>query len=115
MTTNTILPKPTIQTTTFFGVDLGNSLAKIVYFEADPQPVGQNGDGETEASRVVRQYLTSRSEYPLSGERSDALAVRGITLNHRKGTLHFIRFPVIEVANLIALIKEQRVRIEKIS
>ncbi|OQV12536.1 Pantothenate kinase 1 [Hypsibius exemplaris] len=95
--------------TTFFGVDMGNSLAKVVYFDVHDSREAQ--DPETAASsRTIHDYIVSKTEYDhLGAIREEHLTLRDVSVNDRKGTMRFIRFPVIEVDRLIALVQTMKV------
>ncbi|OQV12532.1 Pantothenate kinase 1 [Hypsibius exemplaris] len=92
--------------TTLLGVDLGNSLAKVVYFE--PEKLGENChlSASNSSSKAIRDYITSKTTYDeVDGVREESLTIPGVPLNDLTGSLHFIRFPVIELDTVIGLMK----------
>ena len=88
----------------WFGMDIGGSLTKLVYFE--PKDVTDaEQERELETVRVIRKYLTSHTAYGKTGVRDEHLELRGQRLGGRVGTLHFIRFPTSEMTAFIELAK----------
>ena len=75
-------PVPAIQ---WFGVDIGGTLVKCVYFETQYQ-----GDGEGVAA--LKTFLKSSLKYGSSGIRDQRLEMPRQCLCGQMGTLHFIKF-----------------------
>jgi type II pantothenate kinase len=79
----------------WFGLDIGGTLTKLVYFEpTDDGPTLSSTAGEKERTIVanIRHYLTNNRSYGESGHRDVHLQMEGVTIDGRKGTLHFIRY-----------------------
>lgn len=64
----------------WFGMDIGGSLCKLVYFEPKEVPVGDL-NAELQTLRNIRRYLTKNSAYGKTGHRDIHLQVRK---NHYK-------------------------------
>jgi type II pantothenate kinase len=90
----------------WFGMDIGGSLCKLVYFE--PKDITKDeADSEVETLRNIRRYLTKNSAYGKTGHRDTHLQMEDVYIRGRKGTLHFIRFPSSEMVNFLALAKSK--------
>ncbi|EQC31641.1 pantothenate kinase [Saprolegnia diclina VS20] len=87
-----------------FGLDIGGTLSKIVYFEQAP---GQNSrpraNSHVLAAQEVSRFVKSSDSYGSSGVRDTRLSITSETLG---GTLHFMHFEtrkmegaVMQVAN----------------
>ncbi|XP_057714831.1 pantothenate kinase 2, mitochondrial [Corythoichthys intestinalis] len=76
----------------WFGMDIGGTLVKLVYFE--PRDItAEEEQEEVENLKSIRRYLTSNTAYGAAGVRDVHLELRDLTLCGRTGSLHFIRFP----------------------
>lgn len=76
----------------WFGMDIGGTLVKLVYFE--PKDItAEEEQEEVESLKSIRHYLTSHTAYGKTGIRDVHLELRDLTLWGRRGSLHFIRFP----------------------
>uniref|UniRef100_A0A8C6LR98 pantothenate kinase n=1 Tax=Nothobranchius furzeri TaxID=105023 RepID=A0A8C6LR98_NOTFU len=76
----------------WFGMDIGGTLVKLVYFE--PKDItAEEEQEEVENLKSIRRYLTSNIAYGTTGIRDVHLELQDLTLCGRKGNLHFIRFP----------------------
>uniref|UniRef100_UPI00398F0EA5 pantothenate kinase 3-like n=1 Tax=Pristiophorus japonicus TaxID=55135 RepID=UPI00398F0EA5 len=76
----------------WFGMDIGGTLVKLVYFE--PKDItAEEEQEEVENLRSIRKYLTSNVAYGSTGIRDVHLELHDLTICGRKGSLHFIRFP----------------------
>ncbi|KAF6722457.1 Pantothenate kinase 2, mitochondrial [Oryzias melastigma] len=76
----------------WFGMDIGGTLVKLVYFE--PKDItAEEEQEEVENLKSIRRYLTSNTAYGKSGIRDVHLELQELTLDGRTGNLHFIRFP----------------------
>ncbi|KAM9708705.1 pantothenate kinase 2, mitochondrial isoform 2-T2 [Menidia menidia] len=76
----------------WFGMDIGGTLVKLVYFE--PKDItAEEEQEEVENLKSIRRYLTSNTAYGKTGIRDVHLELQDLTLCGRKGNLHFIRFP----------------------
>lgn len=90
----------------WFGMDIGGTLAKLVYFE--PKDITQDeADSEVESLKNIRRYLTKNSAYGKTGHRDTHLQMDNVLIRKRRGTLHFIRFPTSEMGNFLALAKSK--------
>lgn len=90
----------------WFGMDIGGTLAKLVYFE--PKDITQDeADSEVESLKNIRRYLTKNSAYGKTGHRDTHLQMDNVLMRKRRGTLHFIRFPTSEMGNFLALAKSK--------
>lgn len=57
----------------WFGMDIGGTLCKLVYFE--PRDMTQGKSEETEILKSIRKYLTKNSSYGKTGHRDTHLQV----------------------------------------
>ncbi|KRY37934.1 Pantothenate kinase 2, mitochondrial [Trichinella spiralis] len=89
----------------WFGIDIGGTLVKLVYFEPTDERV--NSVPEAETTRKIRHYLLSKTAYGDSGVRDVNLQLEDQKINGRIGTLHFIRFPTSNMPGFIALTKSK--------
>ncbi|KAL1284706.1 Pantothenate kinase 2 [Trichinella pseudospiralis] len=89
----------------WFGIDIGGTLVKLVYFEPTDERV--NSVPEAETTRKIRHYLLSKTAYGDSGVRDVNLQLEDQKINGRTGTLHFIRFPTSSMPGFIALTKSK--------
>jgi type II pantothenate kinase len=90
----------------WFGMDIGGTLSKLVYFE--PKDITPDeADAEMETLKNIRRYLTKNSAYGKTGHRDTHLQMDNVEIRHRKGALHFIRFPTCEMGNFLALAKSK--------
>ncbi|XP_044005177.1 pantothenate kinase 3 isoform X3 [Aphidius gifuensis] len=99
-------PCESINSMPWFGMDIGGTLSKLVYFE--PKDITRDeADAEVEALKNIRRYLTKNSAYGKTGHRDAHLQMDNVFIRGRKGTLHFIRFPTSEMGNFLALAKSK--------
>lgn len=90
----------------WFGMDIGGSLVKLVYFEpTDCSP--DEVDKELETIKLIRHYLKTNAAYGNTGKRDVHLQMDNCCINNRFGTLHFIRFPTSEMTVFIKLAKSK--------
>ncbi|XP_073997781.1 pantothenate kinase 3 fbl [Rhodnius prolixus] len=90
----------------WFGMDIGGTLTKLVYFE--PKDITQDEENEeVEVLKNIRRYLTKNSAYGKTGHRDMHLQMDDVPIGGRIGSVHFIRFPTSEVGNFLALAKRQ--------
>lgn len=90
----------------WFGMDIGGTLTKLVYFE--PRETNRRElDKETEVLKNIRRYLTRNSAYGKTGRRDVHLQMDNVTIRGRRGTLHFIRFPTTEVGAFLQLARSK--------
>ncbi|XP_058832430.1 pantothenate kinase 3 isoform X2 [Topomyia yanbarensis] len=86
----------------WFGMDIGGTLTKLVYFEPKDITPGEL-DQEATVLRNIRRYLTKHSAYGNTGHRDTHLQMDDVEIRGRRGSLHFIRFPTAEMDNFVAL------------
>uniref|UniRef100_A0A7E4WCZ9 pantothenate kinase n=1 Tax=Panagrellus redivivus TaxID=6233 RepID=A0A7E4WCZ9_PANRE len=90
----------------WFGLDIGGTLTKLVYFEPT-----DNGEDDTEEEvhrgQIIRQYLIPSKAYGKTGVRDEDLQLDNVLMNGRTGTLHFIRFPTDRMIPFIQLVKSK--------
>ncbi|XP_063231766.1 pantothenate kinase 3 isoform X2 [Bacillus rossius redtenbacheri] len=90
----------------WFGMDIGGTLCKLVYFE--PKDITPDeADAEVETLKNIRRYLTKNSAYGKTGHRDIYLQMDNVIIRQRCGTLHFVRFPTCEMGNFLALAKSK--------
>ncbi|XP_023686767.1 pantothenate kinase 3 isoform X1 [Paramormyrops kingsleyae] len=76
----------------WFGMDIGGTLVKLVYFE--PKDItAEEEQEEVENLKSIRKYLTYNTAYGNTGIRDVHLELKDLAMCGRKGNLHFIRFP----------------------
>ncbi|XP_058466684.1 pantothenate kinase 3 [Malaya genurostris] len=86
----------------WFGMDIGGTLTKLVYFEPKDITPGEL-DQEAKVLRNIRRYLTKHSAYGSTGHRDTHLQMDDVEIRGRRGSLHFIRFPTAEMDKFLAL------------
>ncbi|CAH1953885.1 unnamed protein product [Acanthoscelides obtectus] len=89
----------------WFGMDIGGTLCKLVYFEPKDLSGCESLASEVETLRNIRRYLTKNSAYGKTGHRDIHLQMDNVKIKGISGTLHFIRFPTSEMKNFLALAK----------
>ncbi|CAH1785084.1 unnamed protein product [Owenia fusiformis] len=88
----------------WFGMDIGGTLAKLVYFE--PLDIStEEKETEVDTLKTIRKYLTGNVAYGKTGIRDVHLEMTNQRLMGRTGSLHFIRFPTSEMMAFIELAK----------
>ena len=90
----------------WFGMDIGGTLVKLVYFEPTDIPLNSSTD-ESELLFHIRHYLKKNSLYGQTGIRDIYLQMDNCCINGRIGTLHFIRFPTSEMPVFLKLAKSK--------
>lgn len=90
----------------WFGMDIGGTLTKLVYFEPTDITWNRSTD-ESELLYQIRHYLKNNAYYGKTGIRDAYLQMDNCCINGRIGTLHFIRFPTSEMLVFINLAKEK--------
>uniref|UniRef100_A0A1A8RMB4 pantothenate kinase n=2 Tax=Nothobranchius TaxID=28779 RepID=A0A1A8RMB4_9TELE len=86
----------------WFGMDIGGTLVKLVYFE--PVDItAEEEQEEVENLKSIRRYLTSNVAYGKTGVRDVHLELRNMTMCGRTGNLHFIRFPTQAMPRFIQM------------
>lgn len=89
--------------TQWFGVDIGGSLVKCVYFDC-PRANGVNEE-ESEGIAAMREFLKSTLKYGSSGIRDEHLEFSH-ELGGQKGTLHFIKFDTNRMIGFMNMVTE---------
>lgn len=87
----------------WFGMDIGGTLTKLVYFE--PCSNEETDEEEVETLKTIRHYLTRNEKYGRTGIRDVFLEMKNQSIGGRNGSLHFIRFPTSEMMSFIELAK----------
>lgn len=90
----------------WFGLDIGGTLVKLVYFE--PKDItAEEEQEEVENLKSIRKYLTSNVAYGITGIRDVHLELKDLTLCGRKGNLHFIRFPTYDMPTFLLMARDK--------
>ncbi|KAK6178064.1 hypothetical protein SNE40_012900 [Patella caerulea] len=88
----------------WFGMDIGGTLTKLVYFE--PTDISDiEEQEEVETLKTIRKYLTGNVAYGSTGIRDVHLEMVAQSIGGRQGTLHFIRFPTSNMMTFIEMAK----------
>ena len=87
----------------WFGMDIGGTLTKLVYFE--PKDAVDSEEEELETLKTIRRYLVGNQAYGKTGLRDVHLEMTEQSIGGRKGSLHFIRFPTSEMNAFLELCK----------
>jgi len=91
----------------WFGMDVGGSLVKLVYFE----PLDLSTDEitkEGDVLKTIRHYLIGNTAYGSTGTRDVDLELKSIKVGHRLGNLHFIRFPTHHMEGFIKMCVDKK-------
>ncbi|XP_071793009.1 pantothenate kinase 3-like isoform X1 [Asterias amurensis] len=92
----------------WFGMDIGGSLAKLVYFEPEDMNLeDENTEFEPEALYKIHHYLRYNTAYGSTGIRDTHLEVKNLTVFGHKGSMHFIRFPTTSMNLFLDMVKEK--------
>ncbi|KAF6029252.1 PANK2 [Bugula neritina] len=98
---------PVITPFTWFGLDVGGSLTKLVYFEPENIPDDDDQSSEIKkAIRIIHKYLSGNTAYGDSGVRDTHLEIK-TQLGEYTGSMHFIRFPTAAMPAFIELAKSK--------
>ncbi|XP_069060842.1 pantothenate kinase 2, mitochondrial isoform X1 [Pleurodeles waltl] len=90
----------------WFGLDIGGTLVKLVYFE--PKDItAEEEQEEVENLKSIRKYLTSNVAYGSTGIRDVHHELKDLTLCGRKGNLHFIRFPTYDMPTFLLMARDK--------
>ncbi|KAM9446478.1 pantothenate kinase 3-like [Clarias gariepinus] len=90
----------------WFGMDIGGSLVKLVYFQ--PKDItAEEEQKEVESLKSIRRYLTSHTAYGKTGIRDVHLELPDLTLWGRRGSLHFIRFPTQDLPAFLQMARDK--------
>lgn len=91
----------------WFGIDVGGSLVKLVYFEPldlTDEELKKEGD----VLKTIRHYLIGNTAYGDTGIRDVEHELKSIKVGARLGNLHFIRFPTHHMENFINMCVDKR-------
>ena len=93
----------------WFGMDIGGTLVKLVYFEPnqDFHTRTYNDEEELRSSANIHRYLIGNKAYGQSGRRDVHLQMDNLNIRARKGSIHFIRFPTSQMNSFIKLAKDK--------
>jgi len=87
----------------WFGMDIGGTLSKLVYFE----PTDTSSALEEDRVKNIRRYLTNNLAYGDSGHRDFQKQMEEVVIMQRRGRLHFIRFPTQHMPPFLELAKQK--------
>lgn len=91
----------------WFGIDIGGTLTKLVYFEPTDTNEFEEDEIEHKRDKTIHHYLTTNKAYGESGVRDVDLQLNGVEINGRIGVIHFIRFPTEKMMSFIKLVKSK--------
>jgi len=89
----------------WFGIDIGGTLTKGVYFEC---PHTSNDPEQTAAIELIRDFVKSSITYGSSGTRDEHLEIREQTIGQRIGTLHFLKFHTCRMEGFLNIVSDHR-------
>lgn len=89
----------------WFGLDIGGTLVKLVYFEPCNSQLNCEGQ-EKVGLEAMQDFIKSNIHYGENGTRDEVLAIKNVVLGGREGHLHFIRFPTDVIENFLLLANE---------
>ncbi|KAL4640229.1 pantothenate kinase 3-like isoform X1 [Arapaima gigas] len=90
----------------WFGLDIGGTLVKLVYFEPKDITTEEEQE-EVENLKSIRKYLTSNVAYGSTGVRDVHLELKELMLCGRMGNLHFIRFPTQDMQAFLQMVRQK--------
>jgi len=91
----------------WFGIDVGGSLVKLVYFEPldlSDEEIKKEGD----VLKTIRHYLIGNTAYGDVGIRDVNHELKSVKIGDRVGNLHFIRFPTHHMENFINMCVDKK-------
>ena len=97
-----VSPFPAIQ---WFGIDIGGTLVKSVYFETQEEN-GELEGKEGEGVSALRNFVKSNLKYGSSGMRDWRLEMPMQTIGGQTGTLHFIKFATSRMDGFFDMVTE---------
>ena len=86
-----------------FGIDIGGTLTKGVYFECSHT---SNDPEQKAAIELIRKYVKSSLTYGSSGTRDEHLEITGQAIGQRIGTLHFLKFNTSRMEGFLNIISD---------
>lgn len=87
----------------WFGMDIGGTLSKLVYFE----PTDSGSAVEEDRVHHIRKYLTNNLSYGDSGHRDEQKQMEEVVIMNRRGRLHFIRFQTQHMGGFLRMAKQK--------
>ena len=105
----------------WFGMDIGGTLTKLIYFEPSDAEETLDGDArgfrdqpisseDVEVLRRIHRYLTGNVAYGSHGIRDKHLELPVPKFGGRAGCFHFIRFPTNEMHAFVQLVRDKNLR-----
>jgi len=92
----------------WFGIDIGGTLVKLVYFEPNDDRMDDLEDvTQAEIVKNIKHYIQKQSVYGESGLRDVHLQLDNCIIDGCAGSLHFIRFPTTDMPIFIELCKNK--------
>lgn len=91
----------------WFGLDIGGSLVKLVYFE--PHHMTAEEEEELGSLRTICSSIRSDSLYRKCVVRDAQLELRDLKVCGRDGTLHFLRFQTADVTQFLAAVRDETI------
>ena len=85
-----------------FGLDIGGTLVKLVYFEP-LESTTESSVQEQAGIEALREFIISNVEYGEEGFRDDVLEMNNLVIGGKRGNLHFIRFPTSHIASFLEI------------
>ena len=87
----------------WFGMDIGGTLCKSVYFETMVSPPnGETSTGDSIDVQNLRAYLMSET-YGSTGVRDSRLMLKDVTIGEMRGNVHFMKFETDRMKGAIEL------------
>jgi len=91
----------------WFGIDIGGTLTKLVYFEPTDRVDVLESKAEQLRDKTIHHYLVTNKAYGESGIRDAHLQLDNVRINNRVGIIHFIRFPTNRMLYFIKLVRSK--------
>lgn len=92
----------------WFGVDIGGTLVKCVYYETKGSVlsgVAEGGEsGENQGVLALRTFLKSNLKYGSTGQRDEYLELVDQCLGSQTGTLHFLKFATCRMSGFFDMV-----------
>ncbi|VDD93063.1 unnamed protein product [Enterobius vermicularis] len=93
--------------TPWFGLDIGGTLTKLVYFEPQDENEVEIPADELSRGHTIQRYLKMSKAYGKTGTRDSHLQLDNVEFNGRRGVLHFIRFPTDRMNDFLTLARSK--------
>ena len=94
----------------WFGVDIGGSLVKCVYYETEEEELdGEGASGGTwhhkhEGIDALKSFVKSSLTYGSTGIRDQRLEMNDVRIASQEGTLHFIKFATVRMEGFFDMV-----------